>query len=391
MKRVRESMADKRAHTDASLGAERAGMDAAVEAAWLVAQRAMDDLIERDRIVVDDGLLQFREKADSMLARARAASLERGRSLAVERHAADQDKKDEREVTDALLETERHRSDAAVGVQRHEHEAEHSRLELRRGQTDDSLSTERGGTDLTVIALGRTKSALANAHHEEARRRDLLAMVAHDLRSPLCVIALNAQAIDESTDDAPIREAAREVSLASVRMERLLTDLLDVVRIESGGLKIIKRPHDVGAFVTEVFRSYRRLFEERQMTLTAELPTPSATMSFDHDRIVQVLSNLLSNAMKFMNPKGTVALQVKCTAEEVEFDLQDNGPGIPANALPHLFEPFQQVDSNARRGLGLGLFICKEIVEAHGGRIWVDSNHGSGTTVRFTLPQKPQN
>jgi len=386
MERVRESIAEKRAHTDASLGAERASMDAAAEAATLMSQRVLDDLIDRDRILADDRLLRFREKADSLLARQRSASLERGRALAAERRATDQDKKAEREVTDALLETERHRSDRAVGLQREEHEAEQSRIEVWRDETDDRLSTERVGADATVIELGQAKNALATAHQEEVRRRERFGMVAHDLRSPLCVISMNAQFIDESTSDVQIREAASEVTRAAVRMERLLADLLDLARIESGGLKIVKRPHDVGAFVTQVFNSYRPLFAERQMVLAAEVPKSRVVASFDHDRLVQVLSNLLSNAMKFTPPKGGVVLHLKHTEQEVEFAVQDSGPGISASALAHLFEPFQQVDRNTRRGLGLGLFICKEIVEAHGGRIWVDGNQGGGTMVRFTLP-----
>jgi signal transduction histidine kinase len=197
---------------------------------------------------------------------------------------------------------------------------------------------------------------------------------------------MNAQFIDESTTDPALRETAQEVTRAAVRMDRLLADLLDVARIESGGLTITKRPHDVGAFVLEVVRSYRPLFADRRLIFTAEVPTPDLIASFDHDRIVQVLSNLLGNALKFMRPNGAVALQVKGAAQQVEFVLRDDGPGIAASHLPHLFERFWQLDNNARRGLGLGLFICKEIVEAHGGQISVESVLGKGSTFRFTLP-----
>jgi signal transduction histidine kinase len=388
MKRVRDRVAATRAHTDASLGAERSDTDEAAEAARLLAQRLLDDLIERDRVLVDDGLVQFREKADTLLAGHRAASLQRGKGLAAERRAADQDKKAERAVTDALLETERHRSDRAVGLQRREHDAEHSRVEVRRDQTDDSLSMERGGADLTVTALSETKVALADAQQVESRRREQFGMVAHDLRSPLCIIVMNSQFIHESTADAPIREAAEEVTRAAVRMERLLADLLDVARIEAaGGIKIVKRPHDVGAFVIQVFNSYHPLFAERNLSFTVEVPKRPLVATFDHDRLVQVLSNLLSNAMKFTRPEGVVVLHVEALDQWVEFKLQDNGPGISPEVLPRLFEPFQQSDNNSRRGLGLGLYICKEIVEAHGGRIWVDGNPGGGTIVRFTLPR----
>jgi signal transduction histidine kinase len=382
------TFAEERAQTDASLGAERAHTDAAIDEATLLTQRVLDDLIERDRIVVDEGLLEFREQSDSMLAR-RRASLERGRSLAVERRAVEEDRRAERKVTDALLVDERNRSDVAVDVQRQEQLVERSRLEARRDDTDDNLSRERDGADLTVLALGETTVALAQAERETARRREILATVAHDLRSPLCVITMNAQFIDESTTDPILRGTAQEVTRAAVRMDRLLADLLDVARIEAGGLTIIKRSHDVGEFVRDVCRSYRPLFADRGLTFTAEAPTPEPDLiaSFDHDRMVQVLSNLLGNALKFMRPKGALALQVRGAAQQVEFVLQDDGPGIAASHLPHLFERFWQRDCHTRRGLGLGLFICKEIIEAHGGQISVDSALGKGTTFRFTLPR----
>jgi signal transduction histidine kinase len=108
--------------------------------------------------------------------------------------------------------------------------------------------------------------------------------------------------------------------------------------------------------------------------------------SFDHDRIIQVLSNLLANAMKFTPANGTVDLHVEQRTDQVELVLRDDGPGIAATALPHIFKRFWQIDSSGRRGLGLGLHICEEIVAAHGGRIWVESELGRGTTFRFTLP-----
>jgi signal transduction histidine kinase len=386
MERVRRGVAARRAHTDASLSAERATMDAAGDGTALAAQRVLDDLIERDRILADAGLLKFRESADRMLARERSASPAQDDSLAIERHAADEDKKAERKVTDALLDGERQRADTAVVVEREEHEAERARMGAQRHDTDDKLSAERSAADVTAIAFGKMKNTLAHARHEQARRSDVLGMVTHDLRGPLSVITVNAQWIDESTKDDSIREAAQEVTRAAARMQRLLTDLLDVARIESGAFRIVKREHDIGALVTEVFQSYRPLFAERRILFTVEVPTSAVVASFDHDRIVQVLSNLLGNAMKFTPPGGTTTLHVAPGPRQVEFVLEDSGPGIHPDALPHLFERFWQIDSDTRRGLGLGLYICKNIVEAHGGRIWADSDFGKGATLRFTLP-----
>jgi signal transduction histidine kinase len=400
MEKVLKNIVERRVLTDASLVAERASTDAIADQGVARAQRVLDDLIERDRIVADDRLLKFRTAADSVLARERSASPAPDGSVAIERGTADAHMKIEREVTDMVLDRERQRADSAVETERREHEADRERVEARRQDTDDQLSTERIGTDVAVAALVETKTALSQANTTKARQRDVLGMVTHDLRNPLCVIAMNAQNIAHETTEPSTREAADEVTRAAARMERLLTDLLDVARIESGMLRIVKRRYDLGKLLTEVLESYRPLFAARAMTLTVESPVSPIVASFDHDRIVQVLSNLLGNAMKFMSPQGDgtspappgrgqhlkVDLHVEQQGDDVAFVVADDGPGILPAALPHVFERFWQIDSNSRRGLGLGLYICKKIVEAHGGRISVESEVGKGATFRFTLP-----
>ncbi len=386
MDRVREGLADRRALTDASLDAERAISDAERAGTSARAQRILDDLIERDRNLADERLLKFRERADGLVARERSESPVRDSSVAIERHVADDERNAEREITDALLERERQRSDAVVETGRRELAEGRARMAERRQDTDDKLTTERVGADVAVTALDDTTHLLALAQSDRARRADVLAMVTHDLRSPLCVISLTAYNIAEETAEPATREAAQEVTRAAARMERLLTDLLDVARIESGTLGIVRRQHDVGSLVTEVLQSYRPLFADRGMTLTAAAPSPAVVASFDHDRIVQVLSNLLGNAMKFTPRGGMVELTAAKQDRQIEFALHDDGPGIPQDALGHVFERFWQIDSDTRRGLGLGLYICKKIVEAHGGRITAESDVGKGTTFRFTLP-----
>jgi signal transduction histidine kinase len=385
--RVREDIQDSRAHTDESLGAERAGTDAATDRSVARARRVLDDIIERDRTLADERLTRFRAKADSVLARERAESPALDTSVIVERHLADEGRKAEREVTDASLERERQRADAFIETERRETEADRARTGSRRQRTDDQLSTERKDADVAVNTLDETTDALASAIGERARRDDVLGMVAHDLRNPLCIITMNARAIaSEGTSSATTREAAEEVILVAARMDRLLMDLLDAARIESGTLRIDKKRYDVGALVTEIVKSYRPLFDDRELTLAAELPAGEVVACFDHDRIVQVISNLLGNAMKFTSAKGNVCLVVERSAEHVEIALRDDGPGIHPDALPQLFERFWQIESDQRRGLGLGLYICRKIVEEHGGRIWVESELGKGATFRFTLP-----
>jgi signal transduction histidine kinase len=377
---------DLRAQTDASLGSERTTTDDAADRAALRSQRTLDDLIERDRISADARLLEYREDADDMLADGRAAAPAPDAAVATEREAADDDKKAERRITDSILDGQRRRVDASLETERRERQQDQQRLRAYRRDTDNRLSTERDEADEAALILDKTRNALTYATSEQQHRADIFAMVTHDLRNPLTIIAGNAGWIVSTDPEAATKEAAELIVLAAARMERLLRDLLDVARVEAGTLRIVKRAHDVGRLVTEVFRSYQPVFAGRRMTLIAETPSAPISAPFDYDRIVQVLSNVLGNAMKFMGPGGTAVLSAVRRGGDVELTLSDNGPGIHPDQLPHLFERFWQADGGVRRGLGLGLYICEQVVVAHGGRIWVESELGSGTTFRFTLP-----
>ncbi|HXI57860.1 MAG TPA: ATP-binding protein, partial [Polyangia bacterium] len=271
-------------------------------------------------------------------------------------------------------------------TERREHHADRISMEVQRQDTDDQLSKERHDLDVAATVLFETKGALAHSRGEHERGRDVLGMVAHDLRSPLCVIAMNSENIAETTHEDLTRDAAQDAARAAARMERIVTDLLDVVRIEAGTLQIVKRPHDVAKLVSEIRNTYEPLFTGRALTFNAPSPGPAMVGSFDHDRIVQVLSNLLGNAMKFTRPGGIIDLHVESRTAELEFSLHDDGPGIPAGALTEIFKRFSQLGSSERRGLGLGLYICQQIVVGHGGRIWAESEPGKGATFRFTLP-----
>jgi signal transduction histidine kinase len=379
-------IADGRAHTDASLEAERATSDAERPDSAPGARRQLDDLIERDRMLADGKLLKFRERADLSLLRERSHSPPPNSSLSDERHSADQRKQVEREITDALLQRERQRSDIAVESGRSDEDTVRVGLVERRQDTDDQLSSERRGADTIASSLGETKSALTEAQTKEGRQHDVLGMVTHDLRNPLCLISLGAEGIAEMTNEECTRTAAHGIALAAARMERLLSDLLDVARIESGTLRMVKQRHDVAALLLEVRLAYEPLFLARGITLTVDTPADGLEAVFDHDRIVQVLSNLLGNAMKFTPAAGKVRLHAERRAKVLVVTVSDNGPGIPRSAMKHIFERFWQIDSEMRRGLGLGLHICEKIMQAHGGEIGAESEPGKGATFRFTLP-----
>jgi signal transduction histidine kinase len=167
-------------------------------------------------------------------------------------------------------------------------------------------------------------------------------------------------------------------------MNRLIGDLVDVSSLESGRLSIDRSPGDATALITEAVGVFRSSASEKGISLESDRAGP-VLATFDPDRIMQVLANLIGNAIKFTTSGGDIRVGGEPAGRDVRFWVRDTGPGIPQAQLEAVFERFWQVGANDRRGLGLGLYIAKGIVEAHGGRIWVESKLGAGSTFAFTL------
>lgn len=382
---ARKSIAERRHDTDMSLGAERARAHRSVDELTARARTSVHDDVEQDRLVVDEQLRQSRDSADFMLARERTASSVSSGLVEEERSQADRATMGERDRHDAILEHERQRSDDALQEQPAQQAADPA-TRARQEDTDEKLAAERLRVDGAVASLGNTERALSRAEEQVRRRSNVLAMVAHELRNPLSVIAMNTDFMVDGVSDPEFREAATEVQRSVARMARILKDLIDLARIENGSLCIVKSTVDVGALSNEIHMAYGPLFAKRGIAFTCAPPAPGTVAAFDHDRIVQVVSNLVSNSMKFTPAGGTVSLSVERRADVVELAVTDTGAGIVAAAQPHVFTRFWQGNSEPGTGLGLGLYICEKIISAHGGRIWVESELGRGTTFRFTLP-----
>lgn len=386
MKRDRNVVSEGRAETDASLDAERSTAEATIAQVGADTLRRLDTLIARDRVHADQRLMLFRQIADDVLADERSASPVGSEEVVEERLATDDTKRRERDAADAVLEHERRGADARDETRRGKAVLESAGRDAQRAETNERLSVERSDADAVEADRDASDRALERARREEAHRTDVFAMVVHDLRSPLCVIVANADFLTERAEDQDLFEAARDVTLAAARIGRLLTDLLDVARIDAGIFSMAMRPHDVGALVAEVSHSYRPLFDHRGVSLALDVPTSEIIASFDRDRVEQVLSNLLGNAMKFTPPGGSVAVRVEHGDEWLVVVVQDDGAGIHPDALPNVFERFWQRDGDSRRGLGLGLYLCRTIARAHGGDISVQSELGVSTTFRLSLP-----
>jgi PAS domain S-box-containing protein len=253
--------------------------------------------------------------------------------------------------------------------------------------------------DLALIEELARRASLAvdNArlfHHAQqaTRARDeMLGVVAHDLRNPLNTITMGASLLLETLPETPpaLRRQADMVRRAADRMNRLIQDLLDVRRIESDRLTIEPRCATVRGLLCEAADMLRPIAQAASLELLADARRDLPPVMADGGRIQQVLSNLIGNAVKFTPAGGTITLSAESLGTEVRVDVADTGPGIPADQIPHIFGRFWQAKRVDRRGIGLGLAIAKGIVEAHGGRIWVESQVGAGSHFYFTLPIAP--
>src|SRR5215213_416397 len=242
-----------------------------------------------------------------------------------------------------------------------------------------------------VSARYRAEEAL----HQAIRARDeMMGIVSHDLRNPASAVKMLARSIlgeaRERTDLPPdVVERVEIMQQAAVQIDALIQDLLDVTRLEAGRLAVSPRDVTPVPLVEAALYALRMLVESGGVELVATYDEDLPMVHADPERVTQLLSNLVGNALKFTPAGGRVEVRVQPYNEGALVSVIDNGEGIPADQLPHVFDRFFQVMSNrvgVRHGAGLGLPIARGIVEAHGGTIWIESAPGRGTTVRFTLP-----
>ncbi len=219
-------------------------------------------------------------------------------------------------------------------------------------------------------------------------RDQVLAVVSHDLRSPLASIVIAADRL-ERRFGATVPEARRHAESIRNRaegMSRLIHDLLDVASIEAGRLGIRCRPEDPARIAQDAVDAIALLAGERGLRLAVRAPESLPPLECDRDRLLQVLSNLLGNAVKIVPAGGAVTVEVESSGDEVRFVVSDSGPGIAPEDLPHVFDRFRRGGAVEYSGAGLGLAIAKGIVDAHRGRIAAESAPGEGARFTVTLP-----
>ncbi|WP_426755559.1 ATP-binding protein [Myxococcus sp. Y35] len=258
----------------------------------------------------------------------------------------------------------------------------------RRYGPDDLALAE----DLCLRAsLAIDNARLVGESRRAARaREDLLAVVSHDLKNPLGVVQLGAALLLRGAGARPggesVAKQANRIQDATERMSRLISDLLDWGRLEAGGLPLEWGEHGISGLLGEALDAIRPLAEAKGLHLSVELPAVDMHVRCDRMRVLQVLGNLLGNAVKFTSAGGHLTLGARVRGGEVSIHVRDTGSGIAPDALPHIFDRYWQARDAASRGTGLGLAIAKGLVEAHGGGIQAESTLGEGSVFTFTLP-----
>ena len=334
--------------------------------------------LERDRAdrALDDEISEADETADAVISRARAradALLAAARTKTDQAASGDQPTSaltTSRAFEDHILQRERVTADHILHRERSEHV---TLLSRERHATDQDLSHERERSDKAL-----------------AMRDDFMGIVSHDLLNLLnAMVVISALIEREVAQEDHVERVvahARRVQRSGARMRRLVGDLVDVASIEAGMLavtRVVGHPADV---VTEAVEIFQAQAAGNGISLTAEIVPGVPRAAFDGARILQVLCNLLSNALKFTPHQGSVAVRLEQVDDDVVFCVSDTGEGIPDDKLEAVFDRFVQLTKGDRRGVGLGLFISKSIVQGHGGRIWVENRTGGGSNFCFSLP-----
>ncbi len=361
---------EKRKKTDKSLEEERHKTDGFIDDKSKTIEDKLDQKTQSNRLEAD----KIRESDRSEI------KLSAGDEVLIqERERADKAQKLARQYEDQIREKERFQkrlaAESLLGTERKDTDIN---LLDERIRTDEVSENEKASHDLTKIAL--------------MTRDQFVSIVSHDLRSPVGAISMSADLIQEALsekefDKEKICKFLEIISRNAENMDRMISDLLDVERMSNNKLDIHVELLNVSALLKECNNLFAPIALNKSLSIVVEQSTEQLIVSADHDRILQVLSNLIGNALKFTPQGGVITLSARNRNNEVEISVADNGAGIADEKKLKVFERFSQLKTNDRRGLGLGLFISKWIVEAHDGQIYVTSEVGKGSVFSFTLPQ----
>lgn len=332
----------------------------------LASENQADFNRDAERVEADKAKLQSRSDSDASRDLGRT---DKGRSGAEREAERDERLRLERQTSDQAIKGERLRADIATERERSHHQASAK-------SSADLLSQEQDSHQETKATL--------------TTREEFLAIVSHDLRNPLNHISLAAQNLLEAPGELKdVKELATSINRSAGEMLRLIQDLLDIERIAVGKLTLHYEEHDVNEIIKGAVEEFKGDAASKEITLSAKPEDVCRHVVCDRGRVMQVLSNLIGNAIKFTPAKGQICVSCAGSStggKEVQVSVSDTGEGIAPEKIKTIFERFSQINSQDRRGIGLGLYIAKMMVEEHPGRIWVESKLGEGSTFHFTLP-----
>ena len=258
---------------------------------------------------------------------------------------------------------------------------------IAEGHYDERVASQ-GSDELSQLAKSFNQMA-EQLEQVEAMRRQLIGDVAHELRTPLTSIKGSAEALVDGVLPAS-DETYLQIHAEAERLSHLVDDLQELSRVESRATQLDFQPVDSTALIQTVTKRLQHQFDEKRVTLTSSLPHDPIIVRADADRAIQILTNLIGNALQYTPKNGTVTVSIEHDKNEARVSVRDTGFGIPAEHLTHIFDRFYRVDksrSRAHGGSGIGLTIAKHLVEAHGGKIWAESaGENKGSAFIFTLP-----
>ncbi len=269
------------------------------------------------------------------------------------------------------------------------------RLNALAGNAPSALIIGRRGVALSdtewllLRALGREAELVARTVQFQQARQSFLSAIAHELHTPLTVLKTLLPTLNDwdQVPAAPRQEILTMVEQNRSRLESLTSDFLESTRLEAGAVTLRRQPLDLAKRVQRALDTLKPLFLSKQQQITVDVPSPLPRVNADRRRVDQIISSLLHNAYKFTPAGGMIRVVVRVDSQAVQMSIEDNGPGVPLAARDHIFDKFYSASAeSALAGVGLGLFICRELVALHGGHLWYEASPEGGSRFCFTLP-----
>lgn len=381
LKKTDHSLNVGRGKTDESLQEARGKVDRRIDESVKVARNEADQITSSSRTAADTLCKSERDKVKY--------------DIKNERKISDDRLHDERSAADKAMARQRTQVDSAIVRERELKNALTSEfLENERGQTDKDIISERARTDSEVIRSSNLLSNEVFAHLKTkillTTRDEFLAIVSHDLRNPLGAAASCAEMLLGDFGyklDSEVKPWIELIKRNTDTALRLIGDLLDMERAAEGKFKLKLEFHNIDKEIRDSIESFNLVASAKNVLLSFTPSNVSGDIVFDRDRILQVLSNLIGNALKFTPSGGSIAVGATLSEAGTQVFVRDTGPGILEEKKDCIFDRFAQLGSKDRSGLGLGLYISKMLIEAHQGSLWVKSKVGEGSTFYFTIPK----